>query len=53
MRLFSGETVTMKTEWFELDGRRAPLLPYSDFDVAVVSVMSRRDRRSPAAMAPA
>jgi limonene 1,2-monooxygenase len=40
MRLFRGETVTMKTEWFELKEAELQLLPYSDFDVAVVSVIS-------------
>jgi limonene 1,2-monooxygenase len=40
IRLFKGETVTMKTEWFELKGAELQLLPYSDFDVAVVSVLS-------------
>jgi limonene 1,2-monooxygenase len=40
IRLFKGETVTMKTEWFELVEAELQLLPYSDFDVAVVSVIS-------------
>ena len=40
MRLFRGETVTMKTEWFELVEAEMQLLPYSNFDVAVVSVIS-------------
>jgi limonene 1,2-monooxygenase len=40
IRLFKGETVTMKTEWFELVEAEMQLLPYSNFDVAVVSVIS-------------
>jgi limonene 1,2-monooxygenase len=40
IRLLKGETVTMKTEWFELKEAELQLLPYSDFDVAVVSVLS-------------
>jgi limonene 1,2-monooxygenase len=40
IRLFKGETITMKTEWFELREAELQLLPYSDFDVAVVSVLS-------------
>jgi limonene 1,2-monooxygenase len=40
LRLFRGERVTMKTEWFELDDAVLQLRPYSNFDVAVVSVIS-------------
>jgi limonene 1,2-monooxygenase len=40
IRLFKGETVTMKTEWFELKDAVLQLRPYSNFDVAVVSVIS-------------
>lgn len=40
LRLFRGETVTMTTDWFELVEAKLQLLPLTDFDVAVVSVMS-------------
>ncbi|MCK9506451.1 MAG: LLM class flavin-dependent oxidoreductase [Porticoccaceae bacterium] len=40
IRLFKGETVTQKTEWFELKEARLQLLPYSDFDMATVGVIS-------------
>jgi limonene 1,2-monooxygenase len=40
IRLLRGETVTMKTEWFELVEAELRMLPYSNFDVAVVSVIS-------------
>jgi limonene 1,2-monooxygenase len=40
IRLLRGETVTMKTEWFELVEAELQMLPYSNFDVAVVSVIS-------------
>ena len=38
--LFKGETVTMKTDWFELKEAFLQLLPYSDFEMATVSVIS-------------
>ncbi len=38
--LFKGETVTRKTDWFELKDASLQLLPYSDFDMATVSVIS-------------
>ena len=38
--LFKGETVTMKTDWFELNDAYLQLLPCSDFDMACVSVIS-------------
>jgi limonene 1,2-monooxygenase len=38
--LFKGETVTRKTDWFELRDASLQLLPYSDFDMATVSVIS-------------
>lgn len=40
LRLFRGEKVTKKTDWFVCDGAELQILPYSDFDVAVVSVIS-------------
>lgn len=40
LRLFRGERVTMKTEWFELNDAVLQLRPQTDFEVAVVSVMS-------------
>ena len=40
LRLFRGETVTMTTDSFELVEAKLQMLPQSDFDVAVVSVMS-------------
>lgn len=40
IRLFKGERVTMRTEHFELRDAVLQMRPYSDFDVAVVSVMS-------------
>ena len=38
--LLKGETVTMKTDWFELKDAFLQLLPYSNFDMATVSVIS-------------
>jgi limonene 1,2-monooxygenase len=38
--LFKGETVTKKTDWFNMVEARLQLLPYSNFDMACVSVMS-------------
>jgi limonene 1,2-monooxygenase len=40
LRLFRGETVTHKSDWFELVDAKLQMLPYSDFDCAVVSVAS-------------
>jgi limonene 1,2-monooxygenase len=40
MRLFRGETVTEKTDWFTCDGAVLQMRPYSDFDVAVASSVS-------------
>lgn len=40
LRLLRGESVTEKTDWFELNDAELQILPYSDFDVAVVSVLS-------------
>lgn len=38
--LFKGETVNMKTDWFELKDACLQLLPCSDFEMATVSVIS-------------
>jgi limonene 1,2-monooxygenase len=38
--LFRGETVTHKADWFELKNASLQLLPYSDFDMATVAVIS-------------
>ncbi len=38
--LFKGETITKKTDWFELNDAHLQLLPYSDFDMATVGVIS-------------
>jgi limonene 1,2-monooxygenase len=38
--LFKGETITKKTDWFELKDAHLQLLPYSDFDMATVGVIS-------------
>jgi limonene 1,2-monooxygenase len=38
--LFKGERVTHKSDWFELVDAELQLLPYSDFDMATVSVIS-------------
>ncbi|WP_420450254.1 LLM class flavin-dependent oxidoreductase [Ilumatobacter sp.] len=40
MRLFSGETVTERTEWFTCEEAVLQVRPYSDFDVALVSSVS-------------
>jgi limonene 1,2-monooxygenase len=40
MRLFAGETVTEKTEWFTCDEAVLQVRPYSDFDIAVASSVS-------------
>ena len=40
MRLFAGETVTEKTDWFTCDEAVLQVRPYSDFDVAVASSIS-------------
>jgi limonene 1,2-monooxygenase len=40
MRLFAGETVTEKTEWFTCDHAVLQMRPYSNFDIAVASTMS-------------
>jgi limonene 1,2-monooxygenase len=40
MRLFAGETVTEKTDWFTCDGAVLQVRPYSNFDVAVASSIS-------------
>jgi limonene 1,2-monooxygenase len=40
MRLFAGETVTEKTDWFTCDEAVLQLRPYSDFDIAVASSVS-------------
>ena len=38
--LFKGERVTKKTDWFNLVDARLQLLPYSNFDMATVGVIS-------------
>jgi limonene 1,2-monooxygenase len=40
MRLFAGEVVTEKTDWFTCDEAVLQVRPYSDFDVALVSSVS-------------
>jgi hypothetical protein len=40
MRLFAGETVTEKTDWFTCDEAVLQIRPYSDFDIAVASSIS-------------
>src|SRR5215204_2842428 len=40
MRLFAGETVTTKTDWFTCDEAVLQVRPYSNFDVAVASSIS-------------
>jgi limonene 1,2-monooxygenase len=40
MRLFRGETVTEKTDWFTCDEAVLQMRPYSDFDVVVASSIS-------------
>ena len=48
MRLFRGETVTMKTDWFELKEARLQLRPYAGepLEVATASVVSPSGARS-------
>jgi limonene 1,2-monooxygenase len=38
--LFKGETITTKTDWFEMCDAHLQLLPYSDFEMATVGVVS-------------
>jgi limonene 1,2-monooxygenase len=38
--LFKGETVNKKTDWFEMVDARLQLLPYTDFEMATVGVIS-------------
>lgn len=40
MRLFAGETVTEKTDWFTCDEAVLQIRPYSNFDIAVASSVS-------------
>ncbi len=40
IRLFNGETVTEKTDWFTCDEAVLQIRPYSNFDIAVASSMS-------------
>jgi len=40
LRLLRGETVNMKTDWFNLVDAVLQMRPFNDFDVAVVSVIS-------------
>ena len=40
MRLFRGETVTEKTDWFTCQDAVLQVKPYSDFDIAVASSIS-------------
>ena len=40
IRLLKGEVVTHKAEWFTLENAELQLLPYNDFDVSIVSVIS-------------
>lgn len=40
LRLFAGETVTHKTDWFTLNEARLQLRRYSDFEVAVTGAVS-------------
>ena len=40
MRLFAGQTVTEKTDWFTCDGAVLQVRPYSNFDVVVASSIS-------------
>jgi len=40
LRLFAGETVTAKTEWFTIQDGVLQLAPYSDFEVAVTASVS-------------
>ena len=40
MRLFAGETVTERTDWFTCEEAVLQIRPYSDFEVALVSTVS-------------
>ena len=40
IRLFRGETVTEKTDWYTCQDAVLQLTPYSDFDIAVASTIS-------------
>ena len=40
MRLFRGETVTEKTDWYTCDQAVLQMKPYSDFDIAVAASIS-------------
>ncbi|ALL79234.1 monooxygenase (plasmid) [Pseudonocardia sp. EC080610-09] len=40
LRLFAGETVTEKTDWFTCQDAVLQLKPYSDFDIAVAGAIS-------------
>lgn len=40
MRLFRGETVTERTEWFTCNEAVLQVKPYSDFDIAIASSVS-------------
>ncbi|CAB4845835.1 unannotated protein [freshwater metagenome] len=40
IRLLKGETVTQKSDWYDLREARLQMLPYDDFAVAVVSAIS-------------
>ena len=40
MRLFRGETVTEKTDWYTCDQAVLQMQPYSDFDIAVAASIS-------------
>lgn len=40
MRLFRGETVTEKADWFTCDEAVLQMRPYSDFDIAVAASLS-------------
>ncbi|MCB2051467.1 MAG: LLM class flavin-dependent oxidoreductase [Novosphingobium sp.] len=40
VRLFKGETVTEKTDWFNLVDARLQITPYTNFDMATVGVIS-------------
>jgi limonene 1,2-monooxygenase len=48
MRLFRGETVSMKTDWFELKEARLQLRPYAEepIEIATASVISPSGARS-------
>jgi limonene 1,2-monooxygenase len=40
LRLFAGETVTQKSDWFTLDQAVLQILPYSKFEIAVTGAVS-------------